>query len=608
MPDKFNMSSPPFDRLSVAGQKELRASLDVAYYRENELILRAGHCSQQLFVIIKGSVEERDSQGQEIYAHYTFDDMFDVRALLDGTTKHNYVALEDTLTYLIPKEVFTRLYQQNGQFAAYFNTSLAYRQQLLDQSKKQQYLTEFVLTKVSKEIYHPPLILSAQMSIVAATQELVDFGIDAALVELSHDDPRRQHAANPLPYGIITRTNLLHSLVFEQLDREQSIGRIATYPVHKVEHGDFLFNAMVAMTKQKVKRLMVSQGNQAVGMLDMTQILSAFSTHSHVITLSIARASSVDELALVSVQQRKLVSQLINNGVRTRFMMELTSAINDQIIEKAFELVLPPAMQGHCCLMVMGSEGRCEQILKTDQDNALIIREGLEWPNQDATLKSLTHTLARLGYPLCPGEVMVSNVQWVKSLPQWQQHIDHLVSAANPNAVMELAILADARPVAGNSELFQPVKQHLTQTLVDKEQLLSEFTRPAINFALPLTLFGNVKSEKGGLDIKQGGIFPIIHGVRALSLEYGISATNTFERIEALVSANVLETSTADNLSEALKQLLKLRLHQQLSSQETTNTISLQQLDRPERDLLRHSLHIVKKFKQWLGYHYQIRH
>jgi CBS domain-containing protein len=122
-----------------------------------------------------------------------------------------------------------------------------------------------------------------------------------------------------------------------------------------------------------------------------------------------------------------------------------------------------------------------------------------------------------------------------------------------------------------------------------------------------LTLFGNVKRDKQGVDLKSGGIFPIVHGIRTLTLEYGLTEKNTFERIEALRLKKILEPETADNLSEALKLFFKLRLHQQLSNQHSHNRIDLKQIDRTERDLLRHSLHVVKKFKQFLGYHYQIR-
>ncbi|MGV2989632.1 putative nucleotidyltransferase substrate binding domain-containing protein [Vibrio sp. E150_011] len=607
MPDKFNMSLPPFDRLSEREQSQLRASLDVAYFREKDVLLKSNQTSPHLFILIKGAVEERDNNSHEIYAHYTYDDMFDVRAQFGDPVKHHYVALEDTLTYLLPTDVFLSLYQANGQFAAYFDSNLATRQQLVEDAQKQQNLAEFILTQVDEDIYHPALIIHSDRTITDVTQQLLAQGVDAALVELKKDDPRRHEHHSALPYGIVTRTNMLHAVVLEHLPCDTPISDIATFPVHHVEKEDFLFNAMVTMTRQRVKRLMVCDGALPVGMLDMTQILSTFSTHSHVLSLSIARSNSIEELALASTKQQQLVDSLMSNGIRTRFMMELISAVNEQIIEKAFELVLPPAIQNHCCFIVLGSEGRGEQILKTDQDNALILDDGLDWPAQQTVLETLSHTLARLGYPLCPGKVMVSNNKWVKSISEWHTYLNQLISKATPDSIMELAILADARAVAGNLDLLTPISVSLRKQMKGQELILADFARPALTFGVPLTLFGNVKTSKEGLDIKQGGIFPIVHGVRALSLEYGLEATNTFDRIDQLVKHRVLETSTADNLSEALKQFFKLRLQQQLRNHHTHNAIQLDGLERPERDLLRHGLHVVKKFKQWLGYHYQIR-
>lgn len=451
------------------------------------------------------------------------------------------------------------------------------------------------------------MILSPEQPINEVTQQLKDNGVDSALVRLADSDVRLIDTPHVHPYAIVTRTNMLHAVMLDNHPLDTPVGKIATFPVLHVDDGDFLFNAMVAMTRNRIKRVMVCDGNQAVGMLDMTQILSAFSTHSHVLSLSIARATTVEELALASNKQRQLVESLINNGIRTRFIMELISAVNEQIIEKAFHLVVPPALHDHCCLIVLGSEGRGEQILKTDQDNALIIKDGLQWHQCEMVMNTLTHTLQQLGYPLCPGNVMVNNPKWVKSQSEWKKTLTQWVKAAKPEQVMDIAIMADAHAVAGNTTLLAPIKQHLSHLMAGQELILTEFTRPALSFSVPLTLFGNVKHSKTGLDIKQGGIFPIVHGVRALSLEHEVSENNTFERIEALVKHKVLEKQTADNLTEALKQFFKLRLAQQLSNQNSTNKLDIKQLERTERDLLRHSLHVVKKFKQWLGYHYQIR-
>ncbi|MGR5134306.1 DUF294 nucleotidyltransferase-like domain-containing protein [Vibrio alfacsensis] len=607
MPDKFNIQSPPFDRLTETQQTRLRSSLDVAYYRTRDVILACGQTNNHLHILIKGAVEERSKDQDEVFAHYANDDMFDVRSLFEESVRHQYVALEDTLSYLLPKEVFLELYNENGQFAAYFDNNLSKRQALIEAAQQQQNLAEFILTKVDNSIYHPPMLLAPDTPINEVTRTLKENGLDAALVELNVDDPRLTRHPSEHPYAIITRTNMLHAVMLEGHPLDTPVSDIASFPVYHVDDGDFLFNAMITMTRNRMKRLMVCDGNQAVGMLDMTQILSAFSTHSHVLTLSIARSSSVEELALASNRQRQLVDSLLKNGIRTRFIMELISAVNEQIIEKAFELVVPPALHDHCCLIVLGSEGRGEQILKTDQDNALIIQDGLEWEHCAEVMQTLTHTLQQLGYPLCPGKVMVNNPKWVRTQQEWLYTLDGWIAKAQPEQIMDLAIFSDAHAVAGNRDLLTPIAEHLKDSMEDRMLILSDFTRPALQFSVPLTLFGNVKSAKDGLDIKRGGIFPIVHGIRTLSLEYAIEEKNTFERIEALSNKRILEPETADNLNEALKLFFKLRLSQQLSKQEALNNIDIKQLDRTERDLLRHSLHVVKKFKQFLGFHYQIR-
>lgn len=606
MPEKFDMQSPPFACLTTGEQKTLRNALDIAYFRRHQVVVEAQQPSHSLYIVIKGFIEEKSAESGEIYAHYTQEDLFDVRALFEPLSKHRYVALEDTLTYLLPKAIFLQFYQQNEEFASYFNTSLVTRRALLEKAHQQKNIAEFILTKVDSSIIQPALQLRPNTTIEEATLAMTERAVDCALVLLSPETKESAHNTSA-SYAIITQTNLLHALVIQHQDLTSPIGPIATTPVLAVEQGDYLFDAMVQMTRRKVKRLMVTHNGSAVGMLDMTQILSIFSTHSHIITLAIARADNLEALAEAANKQRVLVESLYNRGVRTRFIMELISAVNEQIIEKAFSLLVPPERQKQCCLMVLGSEGRHEQILKTDQDNALIIANHADWPDYEQTMQQVTQTLLDLGYPLCPGGVMVKNSQWVKSQQDWDNTLQQWCQSRNAEELMRLAIVADAHCVAGDAALMASLKHTLNRLTLHQEALLADFARPALAFSSPLTLFGQVKQDKSGLDIKQGGIFPVVHGIRTLGLEYGISVTNTFERISALQQKRVLDKQTAENLSEALKLFFKLRLAQQLKNHQNTNQLNVRELDRAERDLLRHSLHVVKKFKQWLAYHYQIR-
>ncbi|KOO11337.1 cyclic nucleotide-binding protein, partial [Vibrio xuii] len=107
------------------------------------------------------------------------------------------------------------------------------------------------------------------------------------------------------------------------------------------------------------------------------------------------------------------------------------------------------APHDHCCLGVLGPEGRGEQILKTDQDNALIIKDGLHWHQCEPVMEKFTHTLQQLGYPLCPGNVMVNNPKWVKNQTDWKSTLSQWAKATSSEQVMDLAIFTDAHAVAG---------------------------------------------------------------------------------------------------------------------------------------------------------------
>lgn len=603
MPDKFDMTLAPFDCLSAPQQDQLRSSLDVAYFRQADTILTPGQCDDHLYILIKGGVEETTDDGKEVFAHYAHDDMFDVRSLLDGTIKHRYTALEDTLVYLLPRALFLTLYQNNSSFAAYFDNNLSARQQRMAHAQNQQNLAEFILTKIDNTIYTPAIQLPADATLKQAVEQMQQHADDAALIPI----PSHARAEEGSLLGIVTRTDLLHAIALEHQPLDALAQNIASFPVQQIEQGEYLFDAMITMTRHQCKRLAVTQDVDVVGMLNLTQVLSAFSTHSHVLTLQIANANTLEELIAAANKQKELVQTLHHNGIRTRFIMELIAAINEQIIEKAFKLIVPTHLHDHCCLLVLGSEGRSEQILKTDQDNALIIKDGLHWHQFGPLMTQFSEALQRLGYPACPGNVMVSNPEWVKNQLDWKNSLQQWVQQGSGETVMKLAIFSDAHAIAGNTALLAPLKQQLHTLIHGNELALMTFARPALGFAVPLTFFGQLKHSKQGIDIKQGGIFPIVHGIRTLALEHQIFATNTFERIEQLQQHNILEGLTADNLSEALKLFIKWRLTQQLNAQHHHNNLDIQDLNRSERDLLRHSLHVVKKFKQWLSYHYQIR-
>lgn len=337
-----------------------------------------------------------------------------------------------------------------------------------------------------------------------------------------------------------------------------------------------------------------------LGVVELTDVLSHFSSHSHVIGLRVERAQSIAELRAASFGLADLIRGLISTGVKTRFVMELLAALNSQILSKLFDLIVPREVHPHVCLIVMGSEGRGEQIMKTDQDNGLIYRDGLDWPQMHAVMKEFSETLISFGFPPCPGNIMVSNPEWVNSTKQWAEKLTRWSKSFEGEATMKLAIASDSKPVAGNTALFKVARNSFFRRIQDNEIFFAHFAKASLRFDTPLTFFGRLK-DSAGLDIKKAGVFPIVHGVRSIALENKIADTNTFKRLELLVERGVLHKELADNLAEALSYFVQLRLQQQMARysadpaeyEKAPNEIKIKMLTALERQLLRDALTVV---------------
>jgi len=600
----IDLSQAPFSLLDEAGRQRVRRGVDLAYYDTDEIILDAGQTGEHVFLIHKGEVAELDTATTERIGHYTAGDLFGAISILNGQSRYRFIAEQESLCYLLPRSLFETLCREYPVFADYFRQSLTDKSRLLAERRTAGGITMagFMLARVA-ECMREPRLIDADASIAEAALRLREIGADSLLVAA---DGR---------YGMLTKTDLLDGLIGQSLDRATPVLGIAHFPLITVRPDDYLFQALIAMTRHEVERVVVVEGEQPVGVVELTDVLSFFSSRSYTVSLELEQAEDLDALARASARLPGLVKALMAQGVKLRFAMELLAALNGRIISKAFDLTVPAEHHQDSCLMVMGSEGRGEQILKTDQDNGLILADGADWPGRAEQMDRFIERLLTLGYPRCPGNIMVSNPQWVDSLGGWRQRIGRWAERRDGEALMNLAILLDAHAAAGNPALLESLREALFARCSHDELLLSHFARPVLSFSTPLTLFGSLKRPTHGIDIKKGGIFPIVHGVRTLALERRIRATSTLARLDALVADGRLEAEFAADLGEALSLFAELRLNQQLARLEEAgqpgddaNLVVVQRLSTLERDLLREALHLVKEFKQRLSYRFHLEY
>ena len=287
--------------------------------------------------------------------------------------------------------------------------------------------------------------------------------------------------------------------------------------------------------------------------------------------------------------------------------------MNEKLFEKLFELTAPEELKSKSTLIIMGSEGRSEQILRTDQDNALILSDdcSMDYNEIMKYTKTFTEHLVEFGYPLCDGNIMVSNPFWVQNITSFQETIFDWIHKPNEENYMYLAIFYDAVAITGDKELLNILKEYLFTVCANAPSFYPFFAKPIVSFETPLGLFSDFVVDKthhkDELDIKKGGIFPIVHGVRTLAIEKNLKETNTVERLKELNDLGILDREFTNELIESFNFLLTLRLKFRLDKidkkEELDNYINPSKLTVLEKDLLKDSFKIVNKFKKFITYH-----
>lgn len=602
---EVDLSQLPFTLLDEEGRDHVRRGLDLVYFDRDEIILETGQAGESVFLIHKGEIAEIDPTLPAASArigHYTAGDLFGAISILNGKSRYRFQAEQESLCYIMPKALFIPLCHRYPEFENFFKQTLSHKARLLAEKRAESGVTMagFMLAKVS-ECMREPLLMEATADIASAVVQLNASHADSLLVSTQDT------------FGMITKTDLLNALVLNNGSHATPIEELAHFSLVTVTPDQYLFEALVLMTRHKVTRVVVMEGTSLKGVVELTDVLSYFSSRSYVVSLQVEQADHIETLAAASQRTPELVKALMAQGVKLRFVMDLLAALNGRIINKAWAFTIDEQYHSQSCLMVMGSEGRGEQILKTDQDNGLILADDSHWPDVAIQMNALTETLIQLGYPPCPGNIMVSNPAWVGTVSQWKRNIAKWASARDGDSLMKLAILLDAHSVAGNPGLLDCLRDELFECCAGDEILLSYFARTALRFSTPLTLFGSLKKPQHGIDIKKGGIFPIVHGVRTMALERRIKATSTLDRLDALATDGRLDRRFADDLGEALALFTELRLKQQLYalngvSESRSNRVVVQELSSLERDLLREALHIVKDFKQRLSHRYHLEY
>ena len=594
MPNAFNFSASPFDCLSPDEQRLVRASVDIAYYRQGETILAPGTAPTHLFVVIKGFVTQLD--GEEVITTYGPDDSFDGRGLVAGKASSRFVAAEEVVAYQLARQAVSDLIASNATFGALLFSDISHKLSALSQRRSQHELQSLNLSRVDEAFLRPPHFVDAQTTVLEVVKVFQEERTSNVLV--------RDFSTQPPRLGIFTATALQRAILDGRPLNQLAVGELANYALIKVEPSDPLGDAMATMLRNRVHRVVVAQGEIVVGVLEALDLFSFLSNQSHMITVRIEAAKDLSGLSQAAAQITRMIALLYRSGTHVNLIAKLVQQLNARLFERAWQLVAPADLVANSCLFVMGSEGRGEQLLKTDQDNGLILRDGYVPPaDLEATCQQFSEALESFGYPECPGHIMVNNLEWRKSASDFAQMTRQWLLMPDTNSLMNLAIFMDAHAVCGDARLLEEVQGALVKIATDNDAMLNRFAAAINAFESRgwwnrLLALGDASQQ---LNLKKEGIFPLVHGVRSLALAHRVRETSTAARIQALVAMDKLEADVGADLTQSLYFLMGLKLKAGLAELDThkpvTGAVDTSRLSTLDRDLLKDALGVVKRFK-----------
>ncbi len=596
MPNAFNFAVSPFDCLTPDEQALVCSGVDIAYFPEGAVVLDRGMAPTHLFVIIKGHVEQ--TEGEQLLASYGPEDCFDGRALVAGRASSRFVVVEELVAYQLAHETVNELIARNTAFGALLFADLGHKLGTLAQRADQHERQSLTMMRVEQAFVRPAHVVDAATDIVSVTRLFQEQRTTSVLV-----------SGLPQGIGIFSNTTLQRAILDGRPLAQLAVGEFASSPVISVRASDQLGDAMALLLRARVHRLAVLDGDgQVCGMLEALDLFSFLANHSHLILVQIEQAGDLQALEQPAAQITQLLSALHRGGTRIALMAQLVQQLNARLFERAWQMLAPADLVANSCLFVMGSEGRGEQLLKTDQDNGLLLRDGYTPPaDLDAICHAFSAVLQRFGYPECPGHIMLNNPEWRGSVSDFGQRAREWLLMPSADSLMRLAIFLDAHAVAGDAALLAGVRQQLQSLATDNDALIARFASVIDSFGESGGWWNRLLGRSdafSSVHLKKAGIFPLVHGVRSLALARHVDTTSTVDRIEALVADGTLDAPLGREMRESLHLLMGLRLQAGLSEIErhrpVTGEVDPSTLSSLERDLLKDALAVVRRFRTLL--------
>jgi CBS domain-containing protein len=608
----------PFDQMDDDQLQFLVVRLSWARYPAGSVLLDPTHGPPEwLYLVGSGAVVAEapvDTPGVGGgRAQLVEGECFPLGALLTARPVLNtYRAIADTLCYQLPARDFQTLLDLSPVFQDFCTRRLAH---LLEQSQRviqAQYAESTMAdrslaSRLGDVVRRPPVACAPDTPLREALRRMQADGIGAMAVT----------GPEGAPLGIFTVRDLLR-VNAEGGDLDAPIGRIMTRELVTLAPDAAAHEAALAMARHGIRHILVVAEGRLIGLVSEKDLFSLQQVGIKDVAEGITRANACDDLQRAAQGIRRLARHMLAQGLAAEPLTRLVSTMNDRLTERVIELAgTREVLAGvRWCWLALGSEGRFEQTLATDQDNGIVfeVPEGGDAEEIRARLlplaRSINEELDRCGFPLCKGGVMASNPRWCLTLSEWRRQFAGWVYRGGVEDVLHAAIFFDFRGVHGDVGLARALRDWLGPTVAANPRFLHYLAANALENRPPLGLVRDFVVASGGsypntINLKMNGATPFVDAARIYALAGAVAQTNTVERLRAAAAGGRFDPAEAEAWSQAFSFIQLLRLRRQHlepgAAGEAGNRVDPERLNELDRRILKESFRQARKLQTRLA-------
>ncbi len=503
----------------------------------------------------------------------------------------------------------------------FFEEQEAYVVVTKDISRKKQ--TEKIVQNLSTELQSSLILMNQPIS--QFVKPIVKTNLQTTVAEAASLMDRKKMnlifiADDDKMLGVVNDSDLRKRVLAKNKDGKSPLVDVMTSPIICISNTALLYEVVLKLRKQNISHLAVKNDkNEIIGVLSHEDILEIQHNSLSYILREIEYAETVNELKKIYDKIPVLVNALLESGNKTALITHIITSVSDAMTNRIITFALEDHGEPPCqfAFVALGSEGRKEQTIATDQDNAIIFEDVGE--NNVQKIKNyfltfaetINNHLAHVGYELCTGEIMAKNPKYTLSLSDWKKQFTSWINTPQPQNIIDTAVFFDFRCIYGDNFFTDELRKHINLLIDKKAVFVYHLAQTVIQYRSPLNIFGNIAGgDNETFDIKKI-LVPVITFIKVFSLQRKISETNTLQRVEQLLNQNVIQKPMYEELKQAYNFLMGLRFHTQTNAlnefRKPDNTVNIKNLTEIEKSTLKKTFSLISEMQTKLNLEFKGR-